>query len=165
MFSTGTRSTNEEGLMRSASRRLAGVLAACVAIGLAGGGALEGAAAADVPGAVMFLPKNFADIGQGPVQGPLKHPSRFVIDSADSNLHVRGLRWRGWGEHQATASGLYRWCAPGACSDRWRTYQIRLSDLYVPKGPWCGGTSSPVYLKAQDRYGATSWEAIPFTLC
>jgi hypothetical protein len=78
--------------MWGASRtRRAGRLFACCAATICAVGYGAVGAAARGRYVTLILPKDFAAVGLTN-QRPLVHPFSFVIDSADSNLHVRHLR-------------------------------------------------------------------------
>jgi hypothetical protein len=142
--------------MLGTSRRKTGRLFACCAATICAAGYTAAPAAAHY--VTLILPKDFAAQG-GPNQRPLVHPSSFVIDSADSNLHVRHLRWRGWGTQHAQATGQYDWCAPG-CGGDWHPYTISASTIDAP-GPGGCGFDTPFYLTLRQKF-AGRWTPLPY---
>ena len=64
-------------------------------------------------------------------------PSSVVIACADGNFYFKGIRWRSWGPHGATAAGtaVVNDCTPYCAAGHFHSYAatIRLSRLVTCK--------------------------------
>ncbi|MBW4076970.1 MAG: hypothetical protein HIU84_00345 [Acidobacteria bacterium] len=63
-------------------------------------------------------------------------PSSMVLTCADANTLVKNLRWSGWGEPTATATGLGSWndCTPNCASGKWKSAPVTISAYRIRHG-------------------------------
>jgi len=117
-----------------------------------------GATAAPSPPAVMAIPTRFDD-PNAPYQ-VLHAPRAFRIASADSTLHVRHLRWTGWGTQHARAVGQAQWC-DGRCGSDWQSYRMRLANL--ARGEHCA--TKRWYETVRSKLASGSWTDLQPAIC
>ncbi|MHB1087694.1 MAG: hypothetical protein ACYC19_02890 [Acidimicrobiales bacterium] len=63
-------------------------------------------------------------------------PSSLVLTCADANTLVKDLKWSGWGEPTATATGLGSWndCTPNCAGGTWKSAPVTISVYRIRHG-------------------------------
>ncbi len=63
-------------------------------------------------------------------------PSSMVLTCADANTLVKNLRWSGWGQPTATATGVGSWndCTPDCASGKWKSAPVTISAYRIRHG-------------------------------
>jgi hypothetical protein len=63
-------------------------------------------------------------------------PASLILTCADANTLVKDLKWNGWGNPTATATGIGSWndCTPDCASGKWKSAPVTISAYRIRDG-------------------------------
>jgi len=63
-------------------------------------------------------------------------PGSLILTCADANTLVKDLKWNGWGNPTATATGIGSWndCTPDCASGKWKSAPATISAYRIRDG-------------------------------